>query len=541
MRTAIYARFSSQLQKDSSIEDQVRICTDLAKRNGWTVTGVFSDYAISGAVRDRPGLNALVDHIRAGEADQVLAEALDRLSRHQGDMAWLHERIIHAGARIFTLSEGQIDELQIGFKGTMASLFRKDLADKIRRGQGGRVAVGRTPGNLVYGYRKIHRLDGRGEPERGLREIDPDQAEIVRRIYREYIAGDSPLQIARRLNAEGVPSPAGGKWQVSAINGDTVRGNGILCNEIYIGQLVYNRTRMVRDPETRRRVPRVNPPEQWQRQAVPHLRIVDDESWQAVRLRKGAKANWSFTAQRRPRKILSGLVKCGVCGGNYVIIADGQWGCSGPRKLGNCDNRRTITTDRLERRVFEGLRRELLSPERVAMVVRAYHERRAELDREQARSEATARKRIAELTATIDRLVAAIGAGAGDVAEVVAALQAARAEREQLGNVIAEADAAKVITLHPSIAEAYRAAIDTIADTIANDDESAREGRNAIRALIQEVILTPIETARTGLHIDIVGRLQNLMALANGEKLPAEEHTVSVVAEEGLEPPTPGL
>ena len=80
MRTAIYARFSTQLQKDSSIEDQVRICTERAEREGWTVTAVFSDYAISGAVRDRPGLNALIEHVRTGGAEQVMAEAIDRLS-----------------------------------------------------------------------------------------------------------------------------------------------------------------------------------------------------------------------------------------------------------------------------------------------------------------------------------------------------------------------------------------------------------------------------------------------------------------------------
>ncbi|EQB09690.1 recombinase family protein [Novosphingobium lindaniclasticum] len=540
MRTAIYARFSSQLQKDSSIEDQVRVCTERAEREGWTVTAVFSDYAMSGAVRDRPGLNSLIEHIRAGGADQILAEAIDRLSRDQEDLAGIHKRVRFLGARIFTLSEGPIDELQIGFKGTMASLFRKDLADKIKRGQGGRVAAGRTPGNIVYGYRKVHRLDSRGEAERGLREIDPEQAEIVRRVYAEYIAGESPLAIARRLNAEGIPSPSGGTWNVSAINGDAVRGNGLLCNEIYIGQLVYNRTTMVRDPDTRKRVPRVNPAEQWQRQDVPHLRIVDDESWEAVRRRKSLRENWDFNKQRRPKRLLSGLVKCGQCGGAIVVIGSEKWGCANTRRAGTCTNRRTIDSTVLESRVLAGLRKELLSPERVSLVVKAYHQHRARLDREAFEAAATNRKRIDELEKQISNLVSAIAAGAADVPEIVEALQRAKAEREQLTEAIGSANAAQVISLHPAIAEAYRNAVEDITRHLNGEEESARTARSALRTLIDAVILTPKENGR-GLHIDLQGRLENVVSLATGEAPMEREGMLQVVAEEGLEPPTRGL
>lgn len=536
MRTAIYARFSTQLQKDSSIEDQVRICTERAEREGWTVTAVFSDYAISGAVRDRPGLNALIEHVRTGSAEQVMAEAIDRLSRDQEDLAGIYKRLRFAGARIVTLSEGVIDELQIGFKGTMASLFRKDLADKIRRGQGGRIAAGRTPGNIVYGYRKIARLDARGEPERGLREIDPDQAAIVRRIYAEYIAGESPIAIARRLNKEGVPSPSGKAWNVSAINGDSVRGNGILCNEIYVGQLVYNRTTMVRDPDTRKRVPRVNPQEQWQRQAVPHLAIVDQESWDRVRAMKAGKQGWDYRTQRRPKRLLSGLIACGCCGGPMIVIGSEKWGCANARRTGTCNNRRTIDNGPLESRVVGGLRRELLHPDRVALAVKHYHEERARLDRQAAEAGAKARKQLDAVEKKIANLVGAIAAGGGDVPEIVAALQSARAERQQLQEQAGNATAAQVITLHPSFAEAYRGAVEALTDHLAGDEEDVRTARTAIRALIDRVVLTPRENGR-GMDIDLEGRLHAMMALATGKPAPEKEGMLSMVAEErsGLE------
>lgn len=532
-RVAIYARFSSQLQKDSSIEDQVRDCRARAEREGWHVTQVFSDYAISGAVRDRPGLNALVAHIGAGHASMVLAEAIDRISRDQEDLAGIHKRISFLGARIVTLSEGAVDELQIGFKGTMASLFRKDLADKIRRGQRGRIAAGRTPGNVVYGYRKVHRLDAKGEAERGLREIDPDQAAIVRRIVAEYLAGDSPLAIARRLNAEGVPSPSGARWNVSAINGDAVRGSGILCNPIYVGQLVYNRTTMVRDPDSRKRVPRANPPEQWVVVEVPQLAIIDAASWAAVRARKAEWAGWDYAKQRRPKKLLSGLVTCGQCGGGMVVIGDGKWGCGNARKRGTCSNRRTMDNPGLERRVLAGLERELLSPDRVAAAVRVYREERLRLDRENAGTARRAKARTAELDRQIKRLVAAIAAGAGDVPEVVARLRAAREERQQLEQAAQHAESARVIALHPGVAEAYRQSVAQLAQMLAGDATDQRQAREALRGLVNQVILTPIEDGR-GMTIELEGRLAALMA---GPKAPTRRAvgTVVVVAEERVD------
>jgi hypothetical protein len=83
-------------------------------------------------------------------------------------------------SKLITLSEGEVDELHIGLKGTMNALFLRDLAAKIKRGQSGRIASGLSAGGS-YGYRVTKKLDDRGEPMRGLRELDEDQANVVRR------------------------------------------------------------------------------------------------------------------------------------------------------------------------------------------------------------------------------------------------------------------------------------------------------------------------------------------------------------------------
>ena len=129
IRTAIYARYSTNMQSAASIEDQVRICREHATRQDWKVVETFSDAAISGASISRPGLQGAIAAARRGEFDILLAEALDRISRDQEDVAGIYKRLSFAGVTLITLSEGEIGPLHVGLKGTMNALFLKDLAD----------------------------------------------------------------------------------------------------------------------------------------------------------------------------------------------------------------------------------------------------------------------------------------------------------------------------------------------------------------------------------------------------------------------------
>jgi DNA invertase Pin-like site-specific DNA recombinase len=153
VKAAIYARYSSDNQRDASVADQLRVCREFAARQGWTVVQEFTDHAISGATLLRSGFQALMRDALNGRFDIVLAEALDRFSRDQEDTAGLFKRLTFAGVNIVTLAEGNITHLHVGLKGTMNALFLKDLADKTRRGLRGRVELGKSGGGLCYGYR----------------------------------------------------------------------------------------------------------------------------------------------------------------------------------------------------------------------------------------------------------------------------------------------------------------------------------------------------------------------------------------------------
>ena len=213
MRVAVYARYSSSTQRDASIEDQVRLCRERAAAEGRTIVEVFADRSVSGSSRFRPAYQRLLTDAKAGKFDVVLAEALDRLSRDQEDVAGLFKALRFAGVRLVTLAEGDISELHVGLKGTMNALFLKDLAPRPIAACGAGSKQGRSAGGKAFGYRVVKEADARGEPVRGGRVINAGEALVVRRIFTEFANGASPRAIAKRLNGEKVVGRDGRPWQ----------------------------------------------------------------------------------------------------------------------------------------------------------------------------------------------------------------------------------------------------------------------------------------------------------------------------------------
>ncbi|HKF60731.1 MAG TPA: recombinase family protein, partial [Dongiaceae bacterium] len=345
MRAAVYARYSTDFQRDTSIEDQVRVCRQRVEQAGWELVATYTDAATSGASRLRPGYQKLLEDARASLYDVVVAEALDRLSRDQEDVAALYKQLTFAGIRLLTLAEGEISELHVGLKGTMNALFLKDLAAKTRRGLEGRVREGRSGGGLCYGYRVVEEKDAAGAAIAGARRIDDAEAEAVRRIFREFTTGKSPRAIARDLNADRIAGPRGRRWSDTTIRGHTLRGTGILHNELYVGRLIWNRQRYVKDPQTGKRLARLNPPSAWLVTEVPELRIVDDALWQAAQVRLGeiresarvVKARAAeFWLHRRARHLLTGLAYCGVCGSPLAATGKDYLTCAAAHRQGTC-------------------------------------------------------------------------------------------------------------------------------------------------------------------------------------------------------------
>jgi site-specific DNA recombinase len=224
-RAAIYARFSSDLQDSRSIGDQVTLCCDYARRQGYVVARVYDDAAASGAsLHGRPGIKRLLDDAEAKAFDVLIAESMSRIGRDQEDRAYVRKRLKFFGVGVETPSEGAVTPLIDGVRAALDSEYLEDLKRHTRRGMTGRVRDGLSAGGLTYGY-----TPGGAKGERVIVE---HEATIVRRIFEEYAAGRSPRAIAEGLNHDGITPPRGRDWQASTINGNSVRGSGILMNAL---------------------------------------------------------------------------------------------------------------------------------------------------------------------------------------------------------------------------------------------------------------------------------------------------------------------
>ena len=153
MRAVVYARYSSDLQSEASIADQIEVCRRYAVERGWTITQTYTDAAISGASRFRPAFQNLLNDAGRKLFDIVLCEAVDRLGRRLADTADLQDRLAFHGVKLFTPSLGEVTQIHVAVMGMMAQMALKDLGEKTRRGQLGRVLKGKSAGGLAYGYR----------------------------------------------------------------------------------------------------------------------------------------------------------------------------------------------------------------------------------------------------------------------------------------------------------------------------------------------------------------------------------------------------
>jgi site-specific DNA recombinase len=532
MRAVIYARYSSDLQRDASIEDQVRACRARIDAEGWQLTATYTDHALSGTNRLRPGYQKLLEDARAGAFDLVVAEALDRLSRDQEDVAALYKHLSFSGVALFTLAEGAINELHVGLKGTMNALYVKDLAQKTRRGLEGRVRQGRSGGGLCYGYNVVREFDARGELVHGGRKINEAEALVVQRIFKAFAAGKSPRAIAHELNVERVPGPGGRPWGDTTIRGHALRRTGLLHNELYIGKLIWNKQRYVKDPTSGKRLARLNPEASWVVQDVPALRFIEQPLWEEVQARLGlirsaprtqkalAKKFW---LKRRPKHLLTGLAHCGDCGAPLATVGKDYLACGTARRQGTCENRHGIRRGALEGLILDALKEQLMAPEVVAEFVREFH---AEVNRQQHQSQLALvqrRREHDEVSRKLAGLIEAIADGLR-APGLQAKLDQFETRKAELAAEL-EQGTPSPVRLHPNLAELYRKKVADL-ETALSDPATQSEALEILRGLVERVEMRVDED---GFKIELTGEIAHMLKLSAGaESLVKEPYRSSV-------------
>ena len=235
-----------------------------------------------------------------------------------------------------------------------------------------------------------------------------------------------PRNIAHRLNAEGIAGPRGTGWGPSTIHGSVKRRNGILNNELYIGRIVWNRQRFIKDPDTGKRVSRPNPEEEWITRDVPKLRIV-----------------------------------------GYSVIFRDILGCSAVKNKGTCSNTTRITRHELEARILDTLREHLMTPDKFELFCKEYTHEVNRLRRVASAGLSGKRAELKKVDAQIEKMIQAIMDGFYSPAmkEKMPVLEGRKAELvSELGHAT-EPPA----LLHPAMAQEYRKRIDGLIEALANE------------------------------------------------------------------------
>lgn len=476
MRTAAYARYSSDQQSAASLDDQLRNVRLYCARQGWAEPIVYSDAAISGARNDRPGYLRLLNDVE--RFDVIVVDDLSRLSRDSIEVAQAIRRLTFRGVRVIGVSDGtdtgrKGHKAEVGLRGIMSELYLADLADKTHRGLTGRALAGASAGGLPYGYRVT---------DVGQRSIDEVQAAVVRRVFAEYLKGMTPRAIAAGLNRDGVPSSRGGTWSMTAIHGDVRRGIGMLVNPIYVGRPIWNRSRWVKHPETGRRVRQERSESEWVRQDLPELAIVSTATWDATQARlRGCSAPTGTPGPGRPmRHLLSGLLVCGECGGPLVVVDAYNYGCSTARDRSTCSSRIRLRRKVAEEALLAGVREQLLSE---AAFQRFQKTLRAAL-KKSARDPEAAKKKLASAELELANVMAAIRAGIitpstkAEVLKGEAAVATARAEL----SAMRQAEPDRMI---PRARDEW----ERIVGALAEKSRNLPQAREALKTLIGKAII----------------------------------------------------
>ena len=248
LRVAAYCRVSTDSDEQAtSYEAQIAHYTELIGKNpAWEMAGVYADDGISGTnTRHREEFNRMIDDAMAGKIDMIVSKSISRFARNTLDCLKFIRKLKEKNIPVFFEKENlntmdATSEVLLTIMASLAQQESQSLSQYVKLGlqyryQQGKVQVNH---NWFLGYTK---------DENGQLIIDPEQAEVVRRIYREYLEGASMTQIARGLEADGILTGAGrARWYNSTVN-------KILRNEKYYGDALLQKT-YTRDFLTKSRV-----------------------------------------------------------------------------------------------------------------------------------------------------------------------------------------------------------------------------------------------------------------------------------------------
>jgi site-specific DNA recombinase len=382
---ASYSRFSSDLQKDSSIEDQRRSCRVCADKEGFQLPEEFeyADYAISGTKLQRDGLDRLLEDAKHRRFDLLIMFSLSRLARESViGMPILKMLVFEYGIRIISVSESiDSDNPSWDMMATMYMLqhenYVKELGKNVLRGQEGAVLSGFSVGDYRFGYRTVPSPSGemigrgRNAKPRMVYQIDLEQAQWVKHIFGWFVGERRSIAwITGELNRRNAPKD----HRSTTVQWHHALVIGVLTSPKYIGQWTWGLKRNKRLPSSGKVIQEARPESEtapWNRE-LPELRIIPDDVFFAAqeRRRKSVEQNAGKrdakghlngkTFKRNYQHLLAGLFKCKLCGSTFHTtgVRAKYMGCRG-YKSRVCTCRTMLPRQLAEKLILEAIGNEI--------------------------------------------------------------------------------------------------------------------------------------------------------------------------------------
>ena len=289
-RVFIYVRVSTteQAEEGYSLGEQEARLRKLCEANDWILVKVYTDGGFSGGNTDRPALQEMIKALEKGEADMVLVDKLDRLSRSQYDTLYLIRKVFEPNNIAFVSRAESFDtstpfgRAMVGILAVFAELERERIKERMSEGREGRAKEGKWRGSTAptgYDYNKVT----------GYLEVNKYEAEQVKLVFEMFNARTPVYTIMNRMNSKGYRAK-NAEWKESKIK-------GIVASRIYLGEMKYKG--------------------EWIQGG--HPAIISEETWERsqVILKERDKENDKYRAGRRYASPLASLVRCGHCGAKY--------------------------------------------------------------------------------------------------------------------------------------------------------------------------------------------------------------------------------
>lgn len=425
-RCVYYCRYSSEGQKESSIERQVEGCDTYARLHGMTPVAsghLFVDRGKSGFyLEGRDDLAALLQLARQGGKgfDKLVCEHLDRISRNVAHVMRIYQELKALGIEIHVTTGGigLVDDVHAVFYGFIGMEQRERMLRLMSQGAWRSALRGRHLGGIPYGYRR--------GVDVGELDIVDMEAEVVTRIYKLFDSGVDATRIARLLNSEKVPSPSGNaQWTRSVIIGSAGCGSGILRNPKYVGVYIYGKRKWVRRPDNVSKTIQMRPSNSWVYGAKPEWCIVDRDLWLRTLCR--LKLMHDEKVVRKPRERASGKAtllfhgryRC-VCGSSVVgsfrgASANRSLRCYAEFEGGRCDRSRSSSSTVVECEVLREIRDTILTSADLPAYAMEYEAQLRRIEEVVAKETKERLRRIAELDDWLEKSIdKAINKGGSD-------------------------------------------------------------------------------------------------------------------------------